>query len=285
MAAQVIDGKALADNIIRRIAHQVDERLAAGRRRPGLAVILVGSDPASRVYVRNKRKRCEEAGIVAKDYDLSAETSEEELLALVAQLNDDAEVDGILVQAPLPVHMDAQAVFESIAPHKDVDGFHPTNVGLLALRRPGLRPCTPRGIMTILHEYAVDAKRKHAVVVGASNHVGRPMMLELLLAGATVTCCHKFTRDLRQHVESAEILIVAAGKPELVPGRWVREDSVVIDVGINRSPEGKLIGDVEFAPAKDRARLITPVPGGVGPMTVATLLENTLLAADGIRDR
>ena len=279
MPATILDGRALADERIRLVHDAVEERIRGGARRPGLAVVLVGADTASRVYVRNKRKACERAGISSRDFDLPEETSEADLLALVAELNADPRVDGILVQLPLPAHIDQNKVVNAIDPEKDVDGFHVANVGRLALRQPGLRPCTPMGIMTILRHAGVDAKGKDTLVVGASNHVGRPMVLELLLAGATVTCCHKFTRDLKFHVERAEILVVAVGKPNVVHGDWIRPGAVVIDVGINRSPDGKLCGDVDFAAASERAGMITPVPGGVGPMTVATLMENTLHSA------
>ena len=279
MAAILLDGKALAEQRIAAVHDQVEARLAHGLRRPGLAVVLVGDDPASHVYVRNKRRACERSGILSRAFDLPANTSEGQLLELVDRLNQDGEIDGILVQLPLPAHIHQDRVVNAISPTKDVDGFHVENVGRLALRQPGLRPCTPRGIMTIIEHAGIDPKRKDTLVVGASNHVGRPMMLELLLAGATVTCCHKFTRDLRFHVERAEILVVAVGKPNIVPGEWIREGAVVIDVGINRQPDGSLCGDVEFDTARQRAGWITPVPGGVGPMTVATLMENTLASA------
>ena len=280
MTARILDGKALAERRIEAVKEAVATRTAAGLRPPGLAVVLVGADPASQVYVRNKRRACERAGLSSRDFDLPEDTDASELLALVARLNEDPEVDGILVQLPLPSHIDQDEVVNAIAPEKDVDGFHVANVGRLALRQPGLRPCTAKGIMTILDDAGIDPKRQDCLVVGASNHVGRPLMLELLLAGATVTCCHKFTRDLRFHVERAEIMVVAVGKPHLIPGEWVRPGAVVIDVGINRQPDGKLVGDVEFETARERAGMITPVPGGVGPMTVATLIENTLESAE-----
>ena len=275
MSAQILDGKALADQRVDGLAEQVKKRVAGGGRVPGLAVILVGDDPASAIYVRNKRRACERAGVYSLSHDLAANTPQPELLDLIGRLNDDPRVDGILVQAPLPAHIDQQTVIEAIRPDKDVDGFHPYNIGRLAVRKPSLRPCTPYGVMLLLGSSAVEFKGKHAVVVGASNHVGRPMGLELLLAGCTVTTCHRFTRDLAAHVGQADILVAAAGKAGLVAGRWVKEGAVVIDVGINRLPDGKLCGDVEFAAAQERAAWITPVPGGVGPMTVATLLENT----------
>ena len=255
-------------------------RLAQGKRAPGLAVIQVGSDPASSIYVRNKRNACKEAGILSFEHDLPATTTCDELLALIDALNSDSNVDGILVQLPLPAHIKAHVVIERIDPTKDVDGFHPFTVGRLAQRIPLLRPCTPFGIMKLLEVIGIDPKGQHAVVVGASNIVGRPLALELLLAGATVTVCHKFTRNLQAMVQQADILAVAVGKPELIPGEWIKQGAAVFDVGINRLANGKLIGDVEFKTAAERAGWITPVPGGVGPMTVAMLLHNTLTAAE-----
>jgi methylenetetrahydrofolate dehydrogenase (NADP+)/methenyltetrahydrofolate cyclohydrolase len=283
MSARIIDGKSIAGNIRQQIRHSIDERLAAGKRQPGLAVILVGNDQASEIYVRNKRRACEDSGVLSRSYDLSEETSQQQLLDLIDALNEDRQIDGILVQLPLPAHINAETVIERIHPDKDVDGFHPYNIGRLALRIPQLRSCTPCGIMTLLDSTDEPYYGREAVVVGASNHVGRPMVLELLLAGATATCCHRFTKDLQAHVGRAEILIVAAGKPGLVPGEWIRPGATVIDVGIHRSEKG-LIGDVAFEAARERAAWITPVPGGVGPMTVATLLQNTLHAADSLHD-
>lgn len=279
MPAKILDGRALAEERIAAVRGAVEQRLGSGGRRPSLAVVLVGSDSASQVYVRNKRRAAERAGIHSRDFDLPADVSESELIELVQTLNETPEVDGILVQLPLPAHVDQNRIVNTIDPRKDVDGFHVENVGRLALRQPGLRPCTPRGIMTVLEHAGVNAKGRDTLVVGASNHVGRPMVLELLLAGATVTCCHKFTRDLKFHVERAEILVVAVGKPNIVRGEWIKAGAVVIDVGINRLEDGSLCGDVDFHAASRRAGMITPVPGGVGPMTVATLLENTLLSA------
>jgi methylenetetrahydrofolate dehydrogenase (NADP+)/methenyltetrahydrofolate cyclohydrolase len=279
MPAQIIDGKAIAARLRQEIAGRVAARVAAGLRAPGLAVILVGDDPASRIYVRNKRTACAETGIVSRDYDLPAGTSEAAILALIDQLNTDPAIDGILVQLPLPAHISETAVIERIAPAKDVDGFHPYTVGRLCQRMPVLRPATPHGVMTLLATIGVDPKGRHAVVVGASNHVGRPLALELLLAGATVTVCHRFTQDLRAHVESADILAVAVGKAGLVPGAWIKPGAVVLDIGITRLPDGRITGDVGFEAARERAAWITPVPGGVGPMTIAMLLENTLTAA------
>jgi methylenetetrahydrofolate dehydrogenase (NADP+)/methenyltetrahydrofolate cyclohydrolase len=280
MPAKIIDGKAIADNLLLQIKEKVQQRQAGGRRAPALAVILVGDEPASAIYVRNKRRSCDIAGVTSVSHDLPASTTQAELLGLIDQLNDDPSIDGILVQLPLPKHIDSETVIERIHPDKDVDGFHPYNVGRLALRIPTLRPCTPYGVMTLLKTTTDNLKGKHAVIVGASNIVGRPMGLELLLAGCTVTTTHRFTRDLPGFVASADILVVAVGKPHLVKGAWVREGATVIDVGINRLENGKICGDVEFETAAQRAEWITPVPGGVGPMTVATLLQNTLVAAD-----
>jgi len=279
MSARIIDGKAIAADIRRQVKTGIERRLARQLRPPGLAVLLVGSDPASEIYVRNKRNACAEAGVVSRSWDLPADTSQRHLLALIDELNADDSIDGILVQLPLPEQINAETVIERIRPDKDVDGFHPHNIGCLALRVPQLRSCTPRGIITLLDSIDEVYYGREAVVVGVSNHVGRPMALELLLAGATVTCCHRFTRDLQAHVARAEILVVAAGKSGLVPGEWVRDGATVIDVGIHRTPHG-LVGDVDFAAAQQRAAWITPVPGGVGPMTVATLLQNTLYAAE-----
>jgi len=280
MPAQLIDGKAIASAIRQDIGLRVRERLALGKRAPALAVIQVGEDPASSIYVRNKRNACKEAGIVSIEHDLSATTTCEELLALIDMLNADSNVDGILVQLPLPAHIEAHVVIERINPAKDVDGFHPFTIGRLAQRIPLLRPCTPFGIMKLLEAISIDPKGQHAVVVGASNIVGRPLALEFLLAGATVTVCHKFTHNLQALVRQADILAVAVGKPELIPGDWIKPGAAVFDVGITRLADGKLIGDIEFKAAAERAGWITPVPGGVGPMTVAMLLHNTLTIAE-----
>ena len=280
MTANIIDGKAIAKQVRSTVAKRVEQRLANGLRAPGLAVVLVGQDPASQVYVGSKRKACEEVGFVSKSFDLPGDTSEAQLLDLVDQLNADPAVDGILVQLPLPEGLDAEKVLERIDPHKDVDGFHPYNVGRLAQRMPSLRPCTPKGIITLLDSTGVRYKGMHAVVVGASNIVGRPMSLELLLAGCTTTVCHKFTKDLEAHVRRADLIVVAVGKPEFIPGSWVKEGAIVIDVGINRLESGKLVGDVQYDVAEQNASFITPVPGGVGPMTVASLIENTLEACE-----
>ncbi|WP_395764705.1 bifunctional methylenetetrahydrofolate dehydrogenase/methenyltetrahydrofolate cyclohydrolase FolD [Stutzerimonas balearica] len=280
MTAQLIDGKTIAATIRQGIASRVAERRNQGLRVPGLAVILVGTDPASQVYVAHKRKDCEEVGFKSIAHDLPADTRQDKLLALIDQLNDDAEIDGILVQLPLPAHLDASQLLERIRPDKDVDGFHPYNVGRLAQRMPLLRPCTPKGIMALLESTGVDLHGLDAVVVGASNIVGRPMALELLLAGCTTTVTHRFTQNLESHVRRADLVVVAVGKPGLVKGEWIKPGAIVIDVGINRLADGRLVGDVDFAIAAERASWITPVPGGVGPMTRACLLENTLHAAE-----
>ncbi|MHB8347139.1 MAG: bifunctional methylenetetrahydrofolate dehydrogenase/methenyltetrahydrofolate cyclohydrolase FolD [Acidiferrobacterales bacterium] len=280
MSAKIIDGKAIAASLQTEVKQRVAQRTAGGARAPGLAVIMVGEDPASQVYVRSKRKACADAGIVSFAHNLPASTSQASLLELIDHLNDDVRVDGILVQLPLPAHIDPETVIERIQPGKDVDGFHPYNIGRLALRMPVLRSCTPRGVMTLLSSTGVPIRGQHAVVVGASNHVGRPMALELLLAGSTVTVCHRFTRDLATQINGADILVVAVGKPHLIKGQWIKAGAVVIDVGINRQADGTLVGDVEFEIAYQKAAWITPVPGGVGPMTVATLLLNTLEAAE-----
>ncbi|MDF9435643.1 bifunctional methylenetetrahydrofolate dehydrogenase/methenyltetrahydrofolate cyclohydrolase FolD [Chromohalobacter israelensis] len=280
MTAQLIDGKAIAANVREQVSRQVQARRQEGKRAPGLAVVLVGEDPASEVYVRNKHRACDKAGVHSVQHKLPADTTQADLEALIDSLNADRSIDGILVQLPLPDHLDARPILERIRPDKDVDGFHPYNLGRLAQRLPVLRPCTPKGIMTLLQESGIHARGLDAVIVGASNIVGRPMALELMLAGSTTTVCHRFTRDLESHVRRADLLVVAVGRPGLVKGEWVKEGAVVIDVGINRQDDGKLAGDVEFAPAAARASYITPVPGGVGPMTVASLLENTLFAAE-----
>ncbi|EID0159708.1 bifunctional methylenetetrahydrofolate dehydrogenase/methenyltetrahydrofolate cyclohydrolase FolD [Vibrio cholerae] len=280
MTAQNIDGTLISQTVRSEVAARVKARVQAGLRAPGLAVVLVGEDPASQVYVGSKRRACEEVGFVSKSFDLPATASEEALLSLVEELNNDPQIDGILVQLPLPAGMDTTKVLESIHPEKDVDGFHPYNVGRLAQRIPKLRSCTPKGIITLLERYNIPLRGKHAVIVGASNIVGRPMTLELLLAGCTTTTCHRFTQDLEGHIRQADILVVAVGKPNFIPGAWIKEGAVVVDVGINRLDTGKLVGDVEYDVARTRASFITPVPGGVGPMTVASLIENTMMACE-----
>ncbi|UUO24648.1 bifunctional methylenetetrahydrofolate dehydrogenase/methenyltetrahydrofolate cyclohydrolase FolD [Colwellia sp. M166] len=285
MTAALIDGKLIAQQLRHSIKDKVKLRIDKGLRAPGLAVILVGSDPASQVYVGSKRKACEEVGFVSRSYDLPPSTSQDELFNLIDELNNDSAIDGILVQLPLPEGLDANLIIEHINPLKDVDGFHPNNVGKLALRQPGLRPCTPKGIMTLIASTGVDPHGLEAVVVGASNIVGRPMTLELLLAGCTVTTTHRFTKNLETKIRNADLLVVAVGKPEFIPGEWIKTGAIVIDVGINRLDNGKLVGDVGFAKAKDSASHITPVPGGVGPMTVASLIENTLIACEEFHNK
>ena len=279
MAAQLIDGKKISQQRIEAVAQAVKARQEKGLHTPCLAVVLVGDDPASAVYVRNKKLACQKSGIESRSYELPSETTQDDLLKLVDELNGDPAVDGILVQLPLPAHIDSQAVLERIEPHKDVDGFHPYNVGRLVVKMPLMRPCTPKGVMTLLEAYGIDPKGKKAVVVGASNIVGRPQALELLLSRATVTICHSATQNLADEVAAADILVVGVGIPNFVKGEWVKPGAVVIDVGINRLDDGSLCGDVEFDVAKERVSMITPVPGGVGPMTIATLLENTVYAA------
>jgi methylenetetrahydrofolate dehydrogenase (NADP+) / methenyltetrahydrofolate cyclohydrolase len=279
MAAQLIDGKAIAQGVRAEVRRSVEGLLARGGRRPGLAVVMVGDNAASAVYVRNKRRACEECGITSFAFDLPHSSSQLELLERIDTLNADDAVDGILVQLPVPEHIRQDAIVERIDPRKDVDGFHPYNVGRLAERNPLIRPCTPYGVIRMLDHIGVSVKGKHAVVVGASNIVGRPMSLELLLMGATTTVAHRFTTDLESHVRQAEVLIVAAGKPGLIKGDWIRPGAVVVDVGMNRRDDGTLCGDVDFEAARERAAWITPVPGGVGPMTVAMLMRNTLEAS------
>lgn len=278
MTAQLIDGKALAANLRQTVKSDISAHTSNGRRSPGLAVILVGADPASEIYVRNKRRACEEVGIKSFFHSPAATSTEEELIALIHDLNADSSIDGILLQLPLPSHINSDNVLESIDPAKDVDGFHPYNLGRLAQRRPLLRPCTPAGIMMMLDSINAAYKKSHAVIVGASNIVGRPMALELLLAGCTVSICHRFTSNLASFVQQADILVSATGKPDIINSEWIKPGAIVIDVGIHHLPDGTMIGDIDFAEALKRAAWITPVPGGVGPMTVATLLKNTLLA-------
>lgn len=280
MTAQLIDGKKISQQILQDIAERVQQRINNQLRRPCLAVVLVGEDPASAVYVRNKKRACETTGFESRSYELPAQTSEEELLALIDEMNADRDIDGILIQLPLPKHINSQLVLERIVPHKDVDGFHPYNIGRLVVKMPLMRPCTPKGVMTLLDAYGIDVIGKKAVIVGASNIVGRPQALELLLARATVTICHSATQNLAEEVAAADIVVVGVGKPNFVKGEWIKPGAVVIDVGINRLENGQLCGDVEFAVACERAAMITPVPGGVGPMTIATLMENTLQAAE-----
>jgi methylenetetrahydrofolate dehydrogenase (NADP+)/methenyltetrahydrofolate cyclohydrolase len=278
MAAEILDGKAIASDIKMHLKAEVEALVAAGKRRPGLAVILVGDNPASQVYVRNKRTSCEQAGFLSELIELPESTTQEELLSRIDTLNSDDAIDGILVQLPLPAHIDEHAVIEHIAIEKDVDGFHPYNVGRLALRSPLLRPCTPKGVMTMLERTGQDLVGKDAVIIGQSNIVGRPMALELLAARCTITVCHSKTKDLEGKVRNADVVVAAVGVPKFVPGDWIKPGALVIDVGINRLEDGSLCGDVDFEAAQQNAAWITPVPGGVGPMTVATLLENTFQA-------
>ena len=280
MGAQVLDGKAVAAEVRARVKMAVDARRAAGERPPGLAVVLVGENPASQVYVRNKRAACAEVGFHSLLHELPASTSQSELLALMDALNTDPVIDGILVQLPLPEQIDAEAVIERILPTKDVDGFHPYNVGRLSLRMPVLRPCTPKGVMTLLERTGQPLEGLDAVVIGQSNIVGRPMALELLAARCTITVCHSRTKALADKARAADVLVVATGRARMVPGDWIKPGALVIDVGMNRDEHGKLCGDVDFEAARERAGWITPVPGGVGPMTIASLLENTLQAAE-----
>jgi methylenetetrahydrofolate dehydrogenase (NADP+)/methenyltetrahydrofolate cyclohydrolase len=279
MTASLLDGRELAALRRNELKLRVQHHVQQGQRAPGLAVVLIGTDPASTIYVNNKRKACEEVGITSHSYDLPAETSQQELLQLITELNHSEQIDGILIQLPLPKHINETVIIEHIKPEKDVDGFHPYNLGRLAQRNPLLRPCTPLGIMNLLHHYQLNVKRKHAVVIGASNIVGRPMSLELLLAGATVTVCHKFTQHLQKLVEIADLVVVATGKMDVIDSDWLNESQIVIDVGMHRLSDGSIRGDVDFRKTVNKVAWITPVPGGVGPMTIVSLLENTMLAA------
>jgi len=278
MTAHIIDGKAISQNLLSSVKASIQQRTDAGKRAPCLAVVLVGDDPASSIYVRNKRLACEKVGITSIAHDLPSSTAESDLFALINELNQDDNVDGILVQSPLPEHINEDKLIEYISPNKDVDGFHPYNIGRLAIRQPTLRSCTPYGVIQMLKASGITLKGLDAVIVGVSNHVGRPMALELLLAGCTTTSCHRHTKDLASNIQRADLVVAAAGKPGLVKGEWIKPGAIVVDIGINRLDNGKLVGDVEFDVAKARASHITPVPGGVGPMTVATLMENTLEA-------
>jgi len=282
--AKIIDGKAVAQKIKDELQAKIQNRTNNGQRPPGLAVILVGDDPASEVYVRNKRKACDQLGIKSVSHNLDDQTSEADLLGLIEQLNNDETVDGILVQLPLPAQIDSNKVLEAINHDKDVDGFHPYNIGRLVVRKPTLRPCTPYGVMKLLEFTGEEIKGKHAVIVGASNIVGRPMGLELLLAGCTVTTCHRFTEDLEKFVSQADIAVVGVGRANIVKGSWIKPGAIVIDIGINRLANGKLTGDVDYQLASERASWITPVPGGVGPMTIAMLMQNTFYAMETFHD-
>lgn len=280
MTAKLIDGVKISAEFRQQIKTKVEQRVAKGKRRPGLSVILVGEDPASSVYVGKKVKACEEVGFQSQKIVFEKDISQTRLEQEVDKLNADDTVDGILVQLPLPPQLDVSRILERIAPSKDVDCFHPYNVGRLVQRIPGLRPCTPYGVMLMLESIGIEVKGLNCCVVGASNIVGRPMAMELLLAGATVTVCHKFTKNLPEQISQMDLVIVGVGKPNLVKGDWIKQGAIVIDVGINRLESGKLVGDIEFEVAKQKASWITPVPGGVGPMTVATLMHNTLFACE-----
>ena len=280
MTARILDGKAIAEKLVGEVRAKVDARLAAGKAAPGLAVVLIGENAASQVYVRSKRKTTDRVGMQSYAYDLPSTADEAEVLALIDALNEDPAVNGILVQLPLPPQIDPERVIERLDPRKDVDGFHPYNIGRLVVKMPTLRPCTPYGCMRLLAETGENLIGKHAVVIGQSNIVGRPMALELLMARCTVTICHSATRDLPGLVRQADIVVAAIGKARFVPGEWIQDGAIVLDVGINRTADGKLCGDVDFESAKERASWITPVPGGVGPMTIATLLANTLRATE-----
>lgn len=284
MSAKIIDGKMISETIKQEIGEKVKLRLSLGKRAPGLAVILVGNDPASQIYVNSKRRTCEAVGFISRSYNLAEKTTESELLQLIDQLNNDKAIDGILVQLPLPKTIDYIKILEHIHPDKDVDGFHPYNIGRLCQRAPRLRPCTPRGIITLLERYQINLLGLNAVIVGTSNIVGRPMSLELLLTGCTTTVTHRFTTNLRQHIEQADLLVVAIGKPSFIPGEWIKPGAIIMDVGINRLKNGTVTGDVCYQEAQQRASWITPVPGGVGPMTVATLMQNTLQAYEEYHD-
>lgn len=280
MTAHIIDGKAIAESTLNHIQTKIQQRIQSGQRAPSLVVILVGDDPASTIYVRNKRLACEKVGIHSIVHNLPSSTTQAALFALVDELNADPKIDGILVQSPLPTHIEEDMLIERISPLKDVDGFHPYNIGRLAVRQPTLRSCTPFGVIKMLQTSNIELMGLDAVIVGVSNHVGRPMALELLLAGCTITSCHRHTKDLANHVRNADLIVAAAGKPGLIQGDWIKPGAIVVDIGINRLADGTICGDVDFNAAKERAGYITPVPGGVGPMTVATLMENTLLGLE-----
>ena len=277
---QLLDGKATAKNIKNEIAEEVKKMKPEGRREPHLVAVLVGHDGGSESYVSYKMKDCEQVGFKSSLVRYEDDVSEEELLKCVHDLNNDDSVDGFIVQLPLPKHIPEEKITLAIDPDKDVDGFHPYNLGRLAQRLPALRPCTPKGVMTLLEKSGLAVRGLDATVVGASNIVGRPMALELMLAGCTTTVCHRFTQHLDEHVRRADLLVVAVGKPGIVKGEWIKPGAIVIDVGINRGDDGRLIGDIDFDQAQQRASHITPVPGGVGPMTVASLLQNTLESAE-----
>ena len=277
MTAKIIDGKSIAEELLLKVKEEISHRKADGIVPPTLAVILIGTNPASEVYVKNKKIACEKVGIQSLSYDLDENITQDELLDLVNKLNNDPKINGILVQAPLPKHIIEDLIIDAINPNKDIDGFHPLNMGLLSNRQPRLRPCTSYGVIKMLKAVNIDLAGLDATIIGVSNHVGRPMALELLLVGCTITSCHRHTKNLENKVSQADLVIAAAGKQNLIEGNWIKKGAIVVDIGINKV-NGKLVGDVDFEAAKERASYITPVPGGVGPMTVATLMENTLLA-------
>lgn len=280
MNAKIIDGKIIAQKILFNIRNKIKYRVKMGGGIPGLAVILLGNNYASKIYVKNKCVTCKKVGINSYSYNLSHNTSQLKLIKLIKNLNKDNKIDGILVQLPLPIKINYLTVLENISPKKDVDGFHPYNVGRLCIRKPIFRPCTPKGIINLLKYYEINIVGMHAVIIGVSNIVGRPLMMELLLAGCTITATHRFTKNLSNYIKKADLLISAVGKPQFIPGSWIKKGAVVIDVGINRMPNNKIVGDIIFKTAMKRASYITPVPGGVGPMTIASLMENTLKASE-----
>jgi len=277
MVAQIIDGKKIANILLDEVKQEIEKRSNLGKRHPCLAVILIGTNPASHVYVKNKKLACEKVGIKSISYDFDTSITEIDLLTLIKGINSNQDIDGVLIQSPLPDHIDDNKIINAINPKKDVDGFHPFNIGLLAIRQPKLRSCTPYGVIKMLKASKINLEGLDATIVGVSNNVGRPMALELLLEKCTVTSCHSKTKDLEGKVRQADLVVVAAGRQNLVRGEWIKKDAIVIDIGINRI-NNKLVGDVEFDVASKKAAFITPVPGGVGPMTVATLMENTLTA-------
>lgn len=278
MIANIIDGEKIAKKILLKVKHNIKKNILLGKRPPSLAIIYIGLNVASKIYINNKFRACSEVGLIPYLYHLPKTTNENELLSLIKKLNEDSKIDGILIQLPIPNKFNKKNIFEFILPNKDVDGLHPYNIGNLCQRTPNFRPCTPRGIMTLLKYYKINIFGIHAVVIGASNIVGRPMSMELLLAGCTTTVTHRFTKNLRYYIENADLLIVSVGKPEFIPGSWIKLGAIVIDVGINRLKNNKIVGDVGFYDALKKASYITPVPGGVGPMTVATLILNTFEA-------
>ncbi|WP_343192074.1 bifunctional methylenetetrahydrofolate dehydrogenase/methenyltetrahydrofolate cyclohydrolase FolD [Buchnera aphidicola (Formosaphis micheliae)] len=284
MTANIIDGKKISNTIEENIKQIVKKRILLGKRAPGLAVILIGNDPASKIYINKKKTICKRVGFILKNWHLPINITEKKILKLINQLNNDNCIDGILIQLPLPKNINKENIINSILPKKDVDGFHPYNIGCLSQRYPKLRPCTPFGIITLLKKYKINTYGLHAVMIGASNIVGRPMSLELLLAGCTTTIAHRFTKNLKYHVQNADLLIVAVGKPNFIHGTWIKPGAIIIDIGINRLNNGKIVGDVHFKSACLNASYITPVPGGVGPMTVISLLKNTLYACENFHD-